>query len=70
MLEILGPEEAAEDAASGAVERGAGATLLDTGETWRPHGQHVSEQKSRTGTGPLLTRSCPRDSEMQSVPAG
>lgn len=47
MLEILGPEEAAEDGTSGAVEKGAGAPLLGTGEPWRAHGQHVSEQRSR-----------------------
>lgn len=35
MLEILGPEEAAEDVASGAVEKGAEAPLLGTGEPWR-----------------------------------
>ncbi|XP_007085226.2 cullin-9 isoform X2 [Panthera tigris] len=39
MLEILGPEEAAEDAASGAVEKGAGAPLLGTALPswdWKP----------------------------------
>lgn len=43
MLEILGPEEAAEDRASAAVEKGAGATMLGTGEPWRGHGQYVPE---------------------------
>ncbi|GAB5571538.1 cullin-9 isoform X3 [Prionailurus iriomotensis] len=39
MLEILGPEEAAEGAASGAVEKGAGAPLLGTALPswdWKP----------------------------------
>uniref|UniRef100_A0A452TS24 Cullin 9 n=1 Tax=Ursus maritimus TaxID=29073 RepID=A0A452TS24_URSMA len=39
MLEILGPEEAAEDATSGAVEKGAGAPLLGTALPswdWKP----------------------------------
>lgn len=38
MLEILGPEEATEDKASAAVEKGAGATVLGTGEPKRGHG--------------------------------
>lgn len=33
MLEILGPEEAAVDAASAAVEKRAGPTMLGTGES-------------------------------------
>ncbi|XP_023480732.1 cullin-9 [Equus caballus] len=39
MLEILGPEEAAEDRASAAVEKGAGATMLGTALPswdWKP----------------------------------
>lgn len=35
MLEILGPEEAAEETASAAAEKGAGAALLGTGKLWR-----------------------------------
>ncbi|KAM8778541.1 LOW QUALITY PROTEIN: cullin-9 [Rhynchonycteris naso] len=39
MLEVLGPEEAAEDTASAAVEKGAGATMLGTALSswdWKP----------------------------------
>lgn len=47
MLEILGPEEAAEDAASGAVEKGSGAPLLGTGEPLR----EVDSMSSNRGVG-------------------
>ena len=53
MLEILGPEETAEDMASAAVEKGSGATVLGTGEPWRGHGRRVSEQR-RSGWNEAL----------------
>ena len=41
MLEILGPEEATGDSASAAVEKGAGAAVLGTGEPMKGCGQPV-----------------------------
>lgn len=41
MLEILGPEETAEDTASAAAEEGAGAAVPGTGEPGRGRGRGV-----------------------------